>query len=156
RREAPAARRDLLDLCRDRGVAAHGRGGRPMTTSRPQAAPPPSEPARPAGGLPAPGPRHGPFGGKAGPPQKPLAFGRTARRLLSRLRPERGPLLVAIAFTVVSITLNVIGPRVIGHATDLIFTGAMGRRLPAGLSKDEPLDGLRASGEGQVADMLTG
>jgi ATP-binding cassette, subfamily B, multidrug efflux pump len=126
-----------------------------MTAPRTPAAPPPAEPTRPPGGVPA-GPRHGPFGGIAGPPRKPLNFGRSARRLLGRLRPERAPLIVAVALTVVSVALYAIGPRVLGYATDLIFTGAMGRRLPAGLTKDQALDELRASGQDQLADMLGG
>jgi ATP-binding cassette, subfamily B, multidrug efflux pump len=103
------------------------------------------------------GPRpHGPMGGMAGPPQKPLAFGPSVRRLLGRVRPERTPLIVAIGLTVFSITLNVIGPRILGHATDLIFSGAMGHRLPAGLTKEEALAELRAGGQDQLADMLGG
>jgi ATP-binding cassette, subfamily B, multidrug efflux pump len=126
-----------------------------MTTSRPPAVPPAAEPARPASAAP-PGPRHGPFGGIAGPPRKPLAFGRSARRLLGRLRPERMPLMAAVALTVVSVALYAIGPRVLGYGTDLIFTGAMGRRLPAGLTKEQALNQLRASGQDQLADMLAG
>jgi ATP-binding cassette subfamily B protein len=90
------------------------------------------------------------------PPQKPLNFGPSARRLLGRLRPERTGLIAVVSLTVVSIVLNVLGPRILGYATDLIFSGAMGHQLPAGLTKDEALARLRADGQDQLADMLAG
>jgi ATP-binding cassette subfamily B protein len=92
----------------------------------------------------------------AGPPQKALNFGPSARRLLGRLRPERTGLIAVVTLTIAGIVLNVLGPRILGHATDLIFSGAMGSRLPAGLTKDEALERLRADGQGQLADMLSG
>ena len=101
-------------------------------------------------------PGGGPFGGMAGPPQKALDFAPSARRLLARLRPERTGLIAVVTLTVASIVLNVLGPRILGHATDLIFSGAMGNRLPAGLTKDEALERLRADGQDQLADMLSG
>ncbi len=110
-------------------------------------------PARPPVG---PRPGGGPFGGMAGPPQKPLNSVPSARRLLGLLRPERIGLIAVVTLTVVSIVLNVLGPRVLGHATDLIFSGAMGLQLPAGLTKDEALARLRANGQDQLADMLAG
>ncbi len=115
--------------------------------------PPAHAPARPTAG---PRPGGGPFGGMVGPPQKPLNFVASARRLLGRLRPERTGVFSVVGLTVVSIVLNVLGPRILGYATDLIFSGAMGHQLPAGLSKDEAIARLRADGQDQLADMLAG
>ena len=92
----------------------------------------------------------------AGPSQKALDFGPSAKRLVGRLRPERSGVLAVIGLAVVSVGLNAIGPRILGHATDLIFAGVIGRQLPAGVTKDEAIDGLRADGQGTFADMLTG
>ena len=112
-------------------------------------------PARPSAPLPA-GRAGGPFGGMAGPPQKALDFGPSAKRLLGRLRPERAGVLMVIGLTVTSIVLNVLGPRILGHATDLIFSGFIGRQLPAGTTKQQAVDGLRASGDDTLADMVSG
>jgi ATP-binding cassette subfamily B protein len=126
-----------------------------MSPHQPHSTAPTAAPARPAT-IPI-GPRPGgPLGGLAGPPQKPLNFGPSARRLLGRLRPERTGLVAVVTLTVAGIVLNVLGPRILGHATDLIFSGAMGGRLPAGLSKDQALEQLRARGQDQLADMLAG
>ncbi len=45
------------------------------------------------------------------------------RRLLTEAADERATAVVVVALAVVSVTLVVIGPKVLGHATNLIFTG---------------------------------
>jgi len=67
------------------------------------------------------------------PGEKSLDFGPSARRLIRRLRPERFRILLVVGLAVVSIGLSVLGPKILGHATDLIFTGVLGRRAPASL-----------------------
>ena len=47
----------------------------------------------------------------------------TARRLLARMRPERGPLVAVLVFVTVSSALTVAGPRILGHATDVLVRG---------------------------------
>ncbi|NEE00767.1 ABC transporter ATP-binding protein [Phytoactinopolyspora halotolerans] len=98
----------------------------------------------------------GGFGGMGAPPQKPMNFGPSARRLLGRLRPERRGVLLVLVLGVVSVALNVSGPRILGHATDLIFSGAIGHRLPEGVSKQEAIEQARARGDDTFADMLGG
>ncbi|NDL60863.1 ABC transporter ATP-binding protein [Phytoactinopolyspora mesophila] len=98
----------------------------------------------------------GGMGGMAAPPQKPMNFGPSAKRLLGRLRAERRGVFLVIGLAIVSIGLNVLGPRVLGYGTDLIFSGAIGRRLPEGLTREEAIDDLRADGQDTFADMLTG
>ena len=127
-----------------------------MSAHQPHGTAPATTAPRPAPGPMGPRPGGGPFGGMAGPPQKALEFWPSARRLIGRLRPERTGLIVVIGLTVVTIVLNVLGPRILGYATDLIFTGAMGHQLPAGLTKDQALVQLRADGRDQLADMLAG
>ena len=100
-----------------------------------------------------PGPGRGPFGGgMVG--QKSMDFGPSARRLLGRLRPYRLKVAAVLVLAVVSVGLSVLGPRLLGQATDLIFAGIFGRRLE-GTTEAEAVESLRASGEGQLADMLS-
>lgn len=97
----------------------------------------------------------GPFGGgMVG--QKSEDFGRSARRLLGRLRPRAGKVAAIVLAAVVSTALAAAGPRVLGHATDLVFAGAVGGRLPDGLTKAEVVDAARARGDDQIADLLSG
>ena len=112
-------------------------------------------PARAADRPVAP-PARGPFGGMAGgPPQKAKAFKPSARRLLGRLAPERTGVLAVLALAITSVALSLSGPRLLGRATDLIFGGLFGARLPAGMTKAEALAMLRARGEDRTADMLS-
>ena len=82
-------------------------------------------------------------------------FRASIRRLFGRLRPQRGLLAAVVAMSLAGIALSVIGPRVLGHATDLLFDGAIGRTLPAGISKDEAVAQARARGNGTFADMVS-
>ncbi|GAA2000751.1 ABC transporter ATP-binding protein [Catenulispora subtropica] len=84
------------------------------------------------------------------------AGGGVLPRLVTLLRPERFRLAVVGAFTVSSVGLLVIGPWLLGRATDLVFDGVVGRRLPAGQTKAQAVAELRAQGHGHLADMLAG
>jgi ATP-binding cassette subfamily B protein len=100
-----------------------------------------------------PGPGRGPFGGPM-VGQKASEFKPSAKRLVRRMRPERLKVVVVLAVTVASVLLTAIGPRILGRATDLIFAGLLGGRLPAGTSKDELVHNLRDSGQGKKADLI--
>ena len=90
------------------------------------------------------------------PGQSAKNFWPSAKRLVREIGPERKYLYAAILIGFVSVALSVVGPRILGRATDLIFTGLISRELPPGASKQEIIDGLRAAGEEQFADMLSG
>lgn len=106
---------------------------------------------RPAGG---PG-RGGPFAGMNVPAEKPMNFWPSAKRLMGKLRPERAWLLLVFVTAVAGVALSVIGPRLLGEGTNLIFAGVVSRDLPAGTTKEQVIAQLRAAGEGQRADMLS-
>ncbi|NYF56870.1 ATP-binding cassette subfamily B protein [Micromonospora purpureochromogenes] len=105
--------------------------------------------------LPPGGQRGGPpWMGAAMPAEKSMNFGPSARRLLRRLRPHRLQLAAVITLAVASIGLSVIGPKLLGHATDLIFSGVIGRQLPAGTTTEQAAAAARAAGNDNYADML--
>ncbi|MGC5332967.1 ABC transporter transmembrane domain-containing protein [Micromonospora sp. DT62] len=88
------------------------------------------------------------------PAERSMNFGPSARRLLGRLRPQRLQLVAVIALAVLSVGFSVVGPKVLGWATDLIFTGVIGRQLPAGTTADQAVAAARAAGNDNFADML--
>ncbi len=57
------------------------------------------------------------------PVEKSENFKSTVRRLLHRLAPERMRIAAVLLFAVVSVTLTVIGPRILGHATNIVIDG---------------------------------
>jgi len=119
------------------------------TTTNAQATPAAARPRPPmrGGGF-------GPFGGGGMPAEKPMRFGPSVRRLINRLRPEGVKLAGAIGLGVTSVAFMVIGPKILGRATDLIFAGAIGRRLPPGLTEAQVIAMARASGNTNLADLL--
>ena len=70
------------------------------------------------------------------PAEKPKNFRGSFRRLLGRLRPERAAdRRSSFVLAIVSVTFAVIGPKILGNATNIIFDGvdrqaAPGRRDP--------------------------
>ncbi len=90
------------------------------------------------------------------PPAKSKDFGGSLKRLVGRLRPERSKLLLVLALGIVSVALTIFGPRVLGHATNVLFEGVINKRLPAGATQQQVIAGLRAQGHIQVAEMLSG
>ncbi|MEE1617907.1 ABC transporter ATP-binding protein [Brachybacterium sp. J153] len=90
------------------------------------------------------------------PGQSAKNFWPSAKRLLGEMGPERPYLLAAIGLGVISVVLSVVGPKILGRATDLIFTGLISRTLPAGADPEQVIAQLRAEGQEQYADMLSG
>jgi ATP-binding cassette subfamily B protein len=103
-----------------------------------------------------PGRGMGPGMGLGMPGEKSLNFKDSGRRLLAVLRPERWQLAAVVLLGIASVALAVTGPKVLGDATDVIFDGVVGAQLPAGVTKAEAIEGLRAQGQDRLADMLGG
>ncbi|MGZ6545998.1 MAG: ABC transporter ATP-binding protein [Actinomycetota bacterium] len=89
-------------------------------------------------------------------PAKSKDFRGSFGRLIGRLRPERRKLVLVFALGIVSVSLSILGPRILGHATNVLFQGVIDRRLPAGLTKQQVIAGLRARGQTQLAQLLSG
>ncbi len=119
----------------------------------------PAAPERPAYAAPprrGPGSGGGPFGGMGMPAEKSMNFGPSARRLLRRLKPERAGLVGVILLGVLSVLLAVLGPKILGQATNIIFEGAISSSIPAGVTQDQVIAQLEASGDQQQADFISG
>jgi ATP-binding cassette subfamily B protein len=110
-------------------------------------------PARLPGGnrRPAGGP---PWMGAGMPAEKSMTFWPSAKRLMRRLRPYRTALLLVVALGTASVALSVYVPKILGEATDIIFAGVIGGRLPAGTTQEQAVAGLRAAGDDNLAAML--
>jgi ATP-binding cassette, subfamily B, multidrug efflux pump len=62
------------------------------------------------------------------PTEKSKDFGTAIRRLAGLLRPESPILVVVVIVAIGGAALNVLGPRVLGHGTDIIFRGVISHR----------------------------
>ena len=125
-----------------------------------------SGPAGRPGGAPGMGrPRGGPGGGGPhmglmAPPAKATQFGPSFRRLMGELRPESWKVIGVFLLAVVSVTLAILGPKLIGNAMNVIFSGALGLQMGqapqlAGMTHDQAVAALQAAGLTTQADMLS-
>ncbi|MFI9048067.1 ABC transporter ATP-binding protein [Streptomyces sp. NPDC053427] len=90
----------------------------------------------------------------SGPTEKSMDFKGSGKRLLSQMRPERAVIAVGLLLGVLGVALTVTAPKILGHATDLIVAGIVGRPLSEGLTKAQAAAELRAHGQGGLADMV--
>ncbi|MDO8152478.1 ABC transporter ATP-binding protein [Isoptericola sp. b408] len=113
--------------------------------------PPPRPPGPPAGA-------HGPRAVAGMPTAKPLDFTGSLRRFAAVMRPERVRVTVLLLCGTASVVLTVLGPKLLGDATDVIFAGVVGRMLgramPPGTTTAEAVEQLRAAGDVNQADMV--
>jgi ABC-type multidrug transport system fused ATPase/permease subunit len=91
-----------------------------------------------------------------GPTERSRDFKGSAIRLVRQLMPQRGLTASVIALGVAGIAISVLGPRILGHATDLLFNGVIGRQLPPGLTREQAIEAARARGDNTFADLLSG
>ena len=80
-------------------------------------------------------------------------------RLQPAAAPHAGParllVVTSLLLAAVSVTLSVLGPWLLGNATNLIFSGMISKQIPAGVSKAQIIARLRHEGNGTQADMLS-
>jgi ATP-binding cassette, subfamily B, fatty acid transporter len=102
------------------------------------------------------GPMRGAMRMQEAPTQRSRNFTGSAMRLVKRLIPQRTTATAVMVLSTFGIAIGVIGPRILGHATDLLFNGVIGRQLPAGLTKEQAVAAARARGDNTFADLLSG
>ena len=88
------------------------------------------------------------------PPGRASAFWPSVTRMLALLAPYSLSLVVTALASVVSVVLAVAAPRILGRATNIVFEGAISSLLPEGTTKEQAIEGLIASGHGDMADMV--
>jgi ATP-binding cassette, subfamily B, multidrug efflux pump len=106
------------------------------------------------------GPGFGPMHGMGMPPAKAKDFRGSVRRLVGELRPEAPLIGIVSVFAIAGVIAQVIAPKILATATDQLFEGLVGKTLgqymPPGTTQQQAEAILRANGQGQVADMLSG
>lgn len=128
-----------------------GASGARAGTSQGNGGPGGSTPSRLPPGRPGGGP---PWMSMGMPTEKSLNFMPSAKRLFQRLRPQKLQVVLVIFLAIASVTCMVIGPKILGHGTDLIFAGIIGKHLPSNVTIQQVIAHDRAHGEGRIANLL--
>ncbi|MCM4078433.1 ABC transporter ATP-binding protein/permease [Actinoplanes sp. TRM88002] len=88
------------------------------------------------------------------PTEKLQDFKGSTKRLLGLLKPQRLLVVVVMVAGAISVALSVLGPYLLGRATDVIFAGFIGNMVDGDVTKAEAIAALRAGGENTQADLL--
>ena len=89
------------------------------------------------------------------PPGKAEAFWPSFKRMVGLLGAYRVSLVVVALAAVGTVVLAVAAPKVLGRATNVIFEGVVSTMLPAGTTKAQAVEMLRARGMDDFASMLS-
>ena len=93
------------------------------------------------------------FGGAVAP-GKADHFKESFGRMLGLLSPYKAALVLVTLMGTAGVILTVLAPRVLGRATDVVFTGFVSRTLPPGITQDQAVAGLQAQGQDRLAGMV--
>ncbi len=96
----------------------------------------------------------GPMGFASMPAAKSKNFRQSFGRLLGELGPERWLVALVMVFAIISVLFAIVSPKILGTATNIIFEGVVGKQIPPGITQEQAVAGLRASGQTNLADML--
>lgn len=89
------------------------------------------------------------------PPGRAEAFWPSFKRMVGLLGAYRVSLVVVALAAVGTVVLAVAAPKVLGQATNVIFEGVVSTMLPAGTTKAQAIEALRARGMDDFATMLS-
>src|SRR3954454_24990973 len=82
------------------------------------------------------------------PVEKLKDFKGSTKRLLGLMKPQRLLVGLVLLFGVVSVFLSVLGPKLLGNGTDVIFAGVLGKtvgaKAPPGATKAQIVAALHA------------
>lgn len=89
-----------------------------------------------------------------GPARKAKNFWPSFWRMIGLLKPYWIRMIIVTILGAGGVILTVLAPRILGDATDVLFSGFVSNQIPAGMSTAEAIDGLRAAGQSDLADMV--
>ncbi|KQQ93742.1 multidrug ABC transporter ATP-binding protein [Leifsonia sp. Leaf325] len=87
-------------------------------------------------------------------PGKAANFRESFGRLIGLLKPHRVAFIFVSLLGAIGVLLTVAAPKVLGEATNIIFEGVVSAQLPAGVTQDQVVEGLRADGQTDQANMI--
>lgn len=78
----------------------------------------------------------------------------TLKRLIAYILQDKIRLWAVIIAAGLATYTMVLGPKILGQATTAIFEGLISKMLPAGVTKEQAIEGLKASGHESMVDMV--
>lgn len=75
-------------------------------------------------------------------------------RMLGLLKPYWVRLIVVTIVGAASVVLTVISPKILGQATDVLFSGYISNQLPKGMTNEQVVEALKAAGQTEMVSMV--
>lgn len=96
---------------------------------------------------------HGPGIGRVN--EKAVNFGPSLKRLLGRFSSHKMAAIGVVVMAALGVAFNVVGPKILGRATNYIVAGVIGKQLPEGVSKEEIIKQMLAAGRTDFANQIS-
>ncbi|MBO3662569.1 ABC transporter ATP-binding protein [Microbacterium stercoris] len=97
-------------------------------------------------------------GWDAPPPGKAKDFGRSFVRFIGLLGPYKWVFALVMLLGAAGVVLAIIGPKVLGEATNIVFegfvSGQLGQMFPEGTTQDQVVEALRQAGQTDFANTI--
>ena len=87
-------------------------------------------------------------------PGKAQDFGKSFRRMLGLLAPWKWSFAFVSLLGAIGVVLTVIAPKVLAEATNIIFEGFISLQLPSGVTQEQVVEQLRATGQEDLANIV--
>lgn len=78
----------------------------------------------------------------------------TLMRLVKYVLADKVRCLVVLLAAAAATTCMVLGPKIMGQATNVLFEGVISKMLPEGMSKAQAIEMMKANGMGSMVDMV--
>ncbi len=92
--------------------------------------------------------------GAEGVARKAKHFWPSFWRMMGLLKPYWIRMILVTVVGAASVVLTVLAPRILGRATDVLFSGYISNQIPSGVTTEQAIAGLRAAGQTEMADMV--
>ena len=80
--------------------------------------------------------------------------GHTFKRLVSYVFADKLRCCIVLLAAALATTTMVFGPKIMGQATNVLFEGVISKMLPAGMTKAQAIEMMKANGMGSMVDMV--
>lgn len=78
----------------------------------------------------------------------------TLMRLVRYILADKLRCVLVLLAAALATTTMVLGPKIMGQATNVLFEGVISKMLPAGMSKAQAIEMMKANGMGSMVDMV--
>ena len=79
----------------------------------------------------------------------------TLRRLVAYVVQDKIRTATVLVAAALATTTMVLGPKIMGQATNVLFEGVISKMLPAGMTKEQAIEMMKANGMDSMVDMVS-